>query len=120
MHQVGDAYATEGIVFIPIPVEVLGGWEMGAVDQIWRLGAGLASRTGRNDSNAVSNLFQWLSVLHAKGNAALLISRIPDRIEVLDAPNCFPQITYITCIFSNNHYLSLFECIFKIFRSIQS
>ena len=73
----GDACAGAGIAFIPMPVETMGGWHEAAVNQIRKIGSSLARHTGQEDLTTISRLFQRLSVLLAKGNAALLLNRTP-------------------------------------------
>ena len=68
-----EACEREGITFIPLPVETLGGWHKKAVDQFRKL----ARSTGKEEDDAIRHLFQWLGVLLVKGNAALLLNRIP-------------------------------------------
>ena len=77
----GDACTNAGLAFIPILVETLGGWHDASVHQIKKIGSALARHTRQEDSITISHLFQRLSVLIVKGNAALLLNRIP----------CFPQ-----------------------------
>ena len=55
-------------------METLGGWQEVAV----QLGAALARQTWQEEAEAMCHLFQRLSVLLMKGNAALLINRIPN------------------------------------------
>jgi hypothetical protein len=62
----------EGIAFIPLPVETLGGWHPKAVLQIKKL----ARTMGKDEDEAIRHLFQRLAVLLVKGNAALLVNRI--------------------------------------------
>ena len=56
-----------------MPVETLGGWHDQSVLQVKKIGSALARHTGQEDSVTI----QRLSVLLAKGNAALLLNRIP-------------------------------------------
>ena len=65
------------MVFLPLPVETLGGWHDQTVAQVKRLGSALARQTGQDESEAIRHLAQRLAVLLAKGNAALLINRVP-------------------------------------------
>ena len=74
---VGAACQREGIVFIPLPVETLGGWHETAVQQIRKLAAALSRQTGVEESVATGHLYQKLSVHLMKGNSALLLNRIP-------------------------------------------
>ena len=65
------------MVFIPLVVETLGGWEEQADVQIKRLGAALARQTGQDESDKIRHVFQSLAVRLAKGNAALFLNRTP-------------------------------------------
>ena len=73
-HQ---ACANEGIAFIPLPVETLGGWHPTAVDQIRKLARALARSTGKEEEESTRHLFQKLGVLLVRGNAAMFLNRIP-------------------------------------------
>ena len=77
IRQSQQAYETEGICFLPLPVETLGGWHEVAVDQIKKLGRALARNTGAEEDVAIRHLFQRLGILLAKGNAALFLNRVP-------------------------------------------
>jgi hypothetical protein len=77
MTKHGEACRREGMVFIPLVVETLGGWEEQADVQIKRLGAALARQTGQDESDKIRHLFQSLAVRLAKGNAALFLNRTP-------------------------------------------
>ena len=78
---VGAACQREGIVFLPLPVETLGGWHETAVQQIKKLAAALSRQTGEEESVATSHLYQKLSVHLMKGNSALLLNRVPNFPE---------------------------------------
>ena len=67
----------EGIVFIPLPVETLGGWHDRAVDQLRKLARAQARNTGKEEDEAIRHLFQRLGVLLVRGNAALFLNRVP-------------------------------------------
>ena len=77
MRKHGQACRSEGMVFLPMPIESLGGWHPQAVMQVKKIGAAKARQTGEEEDLAVSHLFQKLSVLLVRGNAALLLNRIP-------------------------------------------
>ena len=83
MAGTAAACQREGIVFVPMPVESLGGWHEQAVLQINKLGAALARQIGEEESSIVRRLYQRLSILLVKGNAALFLNRNP----------CFPDPT---------------------------
>ena len=71
----------EGMVFLPLPVESLGGWHELALLQIRKIGSAQARQLGKEEGEAIAHLFQRLSVLLVKGNAALLLNRIPSFPE---------------------------------------
>ena len=71
------ACEAEGIAFIPLPVETLGAWHKQAAEQLRKLARAQARSTGKEEDESIRHLFQRLSVLLVKGNAALLLNRIP-------------------------------------------
>ena len=73
----GEACLAQGLAFIPLPVETLGGWSGPAADQIRKLGQALAWSTGQEEGVTVKHLFGRLSVLLMRGNTALLLNRVP-------------------------------------------
>ena len=77
MTQAGKAFRREGIVFVPMPWETLGGWHTEAVAQVKKLVSAQASQTGEEQSETTRHLYQKLSLLLARGNAALLLNRFP-------------------------------------------
>ena len=77
MTKHGEDCRRAGMVFIPLVVETLGGWEEQAEAQIKRLGAALARQTGQEEAEKIRHVFQSLSVRLAKGKAALLLNRTP-------------------------------------------
>ena len=60
---VGAACQREGIVFLPLPVETIGGWHETVVQQIRKLAAALSRQTGEEESLATDHLHQKLSPL---------------------------------------------------------
>ena len=72
-----QACEREGLSFIPLPVETLGGWHKKAVEQLRKLARAQARCTGKEEEESIRHLFQRLGVLLVKGNAALLLNRIP-------------------------------------------
>ena len=67
----------EGIVFLPLAAESLGGWHPVAVQQVDKLAAALARHTGEDERVVTRHLWQRLAVLLQKGNAALMLNRTP-------------------------------------------
>ena len=72
-----DSCNEAGLHFIPFPVETLGAWHTIAQDIIKRLGSALGRAIGRDPDETVRFLFQRLSVSLQKGNAALILARVP-------------------------------------------
>ena len=66
------------MVFIPLPMETLGGWHEQTVLQVKKLAYAQARQTGKEQSDATHHIYQKLAVLLAKGNAAMLLNRLPE------------------------------------------
>ena len=69
----GEACRNEGISFIPIAADTLGGWHPVAIEQVKKLGAALARHLGQEEQEAVRHLLQQLSLVLAQ----LLVNRMP-------------------------------------------
>ena len=80
---VGEACRQEGIAFILMAADTLGGWHTAAVEQVKKLGSALARQRGEDEQLEVRHLFQRISLLLQKGNSALLVNRTPED----DAPD---------------------------------
>ena len=65
-------------MFVPLPIETLGGWHDRAADIIRRLARAQARNLGKDEDEATRHLFQRLGVLLVRGNAALLVNRKPN------------------------------------------
>ena len=78
VQGVAEACQQQGLVFLPIAVETLGGLHQVAVEQVKRIGAALARNQGSDEKVATRQLFQRLSLTLMRGNAALIIGRRPD------------------------------------------
>jgi hypothetical protein len=78
---VAEACRRQGIAFVPLAAESLGGWHEVAVAELGRLAAALARHTGQPEEEASRHLFGRMSVLLMRGNAALFSNRIPDIVE---------------------------------------
>ena len=78
MQDTADACRQQGLVFLPIALETLGGMHHLAVNQLKRLGAALARHTGSDEREVVSQLMQKISLHLMRGNAAMITSRRPD------------------------------------------
>ena len=79
MTKHGEPCRLAGMVFVPLEVETLGGWEERGEKQIKRIGAALARQTGQDEAVKTRHLFQRLSILLTKGNAALFLNRLPSH-----------------------------------------
>ena len=71
MSAAAEDCSREGIALIPLDMESLGGRHKVAVKEVRKLGVALGRHTGQEEGEAVSHLFQRLSILLVKGNAAL-------------------------------------------------
>ena len=78
MRDTADACRQQGLVFLPIALETLGGMHHLAVNQFKRLGAALVRHTGSDEREVASQLMQRISLHLMRGNAAMITSRRPD------------------------------------------
>ena len=69
----------QGLVFLPLAVETLGGMHKVAVEQLKCLGAAVGRHQGSDERVATRQLIQRLSLTLMRGNAALMIGRRPDN-----------------------------------------
>ena len=68
----------EGIHFAPLAIETFGGFNSQSILIVNKIGRQLAGHTGKLESEVISHLYQRLSLLLAKGNSALILSRVLD------------------------------------------
>ena len=68
----------QGLSFLPIAVETLGGLHQVAVIQLKRLASALARQAGEDEGVATRQLFQRFALGLMRGNAVMLVSRSPD------------------------------------------
>ena len=73
-----EACRDQGIVFLPLAVETLGGMHKVAVQQVKQLAAALARHTGQLESTTTSHLFQRFSLNLMRGNSVMLTTRAPN------------------------------------------
>jgi hypothetical protein len=76
----GELCRRQGLAFVPLAAESLGGWHEVAVGEFRKLGAALGRHAGQEESEATSQLFQRLSILLMKGNANLFVNRVSEDI----------------------------------------
>ena len=67
----------QGIAFLPIVVESLGGWHELAQGEVKKLGAALARQNGQEEGEVLRHLWGRLGILLQRGNAAILGNRLP-------------------------------------------
>ena len=79
MRGAADLCSQQGIAFIPIVAESMGGWHPVAEVQLKKLAGALARHTGEDEGEATSHLFSRCSMLLQKGLAALLLNRVPNH-----------------------------------------
>ena len=75
--KAGEACRAEGISFVPLAADTLGGLHSVAVQQVKKLGAALARHQGQEEQEVVRHLFQRLGLVLMRGNAQLLVNRMP-------------------------------------------
>ena len=76
-RKYGELCQSEGIVFEPLPVEMLGGWGKTAVLLLRKLGQALATASCQDEEEVRRHMFGKLSILLQKSNASLILNRIP-------------------------------------------
>ena len=72
LRKYEERCAVEGITFIPIAVDTLGGWHPTALETITKQGRQLARNVGKEDQEVVRHLCQSLAVLLVRDNVVLL------------------------------------------------
>jgi hypothetical protein len=74
-HQ-EDCHAN-GIIFVPLPVETLGGWEAEAASHLRDIGRHVAGRLDLDRSTTIRHFFQRLGLILQRANAGLIVDREP-------------------------------------------
>ena len=72
-----EACQSVGVLFVPMVVETLGGWDEEAIRTITAIGRSQGQRLGIPPSDSTRHLFQRLAVCLWRGNASMWISRAP-------------------------------------------
>ena len=75
LRETAEACRQEGLVFLPLAMETLGGLHAGAVSLVKQIAAALARKNGQEESVVTSQLFGRLSLILMRGNALMLSSR---------------------------------------------
>ena len=78
MTSAGEQCQRQGLAFIPMAAESLGAWHEVAVGEVKKLGTALARNTGQEESEAISQLFQKISIILMKGNSNLFVNRMDE------------------------------------------
>ena len=77
MSKHGEPCRQMGVVFTPLPMETLGGWHEVTVREIRKIGSALSRHTGGEEGEVIRHIVQRLSILLIKGNASLILNRVP-------------------------------------------
>ena len=77
VSNAGELCQREGLAFVPLVAESLGGLHHTMVDQLRRLGRAVALHTGQDEGITTSHLASRVSLTLAKGLASMLVNRIP-------------------------------------------
>ena len=75
MRGAGELCRREGIAFIPVVAESLGGLHPTAVDQLRRLARGVSMKTGEEEGTAFNHLLGRVSLTLMKGLCSLVLNR---------------------------------------------
>ena len=75
----------EGLAFIPIVAESLGGFHSVAVQHLKKIASALARHTAQEESEAIHHLLSRCSLLLQRGTAALLLNRVPSHPTAADS-----------------------------------
>ena len=82
MRGSADLCDQQGIAFIPVVAESMGGWHKVALEQLRKLGSALARHTGQEEGETIGHLLTRASVLLQKGLSALLVAQPLKSIAV--------------------------------------
>ena len=76
----------QGIKFIPIVAESLGGWHKVALEQFRKLGSALARHTAQDEGEKTGHLVKRASILLQKGLTAMVLKRFCAAERVIYRP----------------------------------
>ena len=77
VRGVAEDCRREGIAFLPLVAESLGGWHSAAEAEVRKLGSALARHSGQEEGEVLRHLWGRLGLLLQRGNAAILGNRLP-------------------------------------------
>ena len=72
-----DQCQAQGISFIPLVFESLGGWDEHAIGEVKKLSSALSRHSGEEESDQWRKITCRISIILMKGNAALMSGRFP-------------------------------------------
>ena len=75
VQDAGDICRREGIAFIPVVAESLGGLHPTAVDQLRHLARGVAMKTGELEGTTFGHLLSKVSMILMKGLSSMVLNR---------------------------------------------
>ena len=78
MRDTAEACRAQGLLFLPMAMETLGGFHTVNLEHIRQLGQAIARKKGCDDREPTGQLFSRLSVTLMRGNAMMLCSRSRD------------------------------------------
>ena len=80
-----SALATlQGISFVPLVVETLGGWSHGAVETVEAIGLLKSQRLGLPAPQSISHTFQQLAIILWRGNTCVWAMCVPITLPIVD------------------------------------
>ena len=74
---VGEDCERQGVAFLPLAFESLGGWHSTAEKEVSKIAQAMARQTGREESECTSHARSRISLLLMRGNASILLNRVP-------------------------------------------
>ena len=75
VRDAGELCRREGIAFIPVVAESLGGLHPTAVDQVRRLARGVAMKTGEEEGTVFNHLLSKISMCLMKGLSSMVLNK---------------------------------------------
>ena len=78
MRGTADLCHQQGIEFVPIVANSVGGWHKEALTQFHKLGSALSRNTGTEESVCIGQIITRSSLLLQKGLSALILNRSPN------------------------------------------
>ena len=76
MRRAAEDCQQQGLAFVPLVTESLGGWHEAAQAHIRKLGTALALHTRQADGEACSHLWSHLSILLQRGYSTIFGNRV--------------------------------------------